>query len=147
MPMDKKEPSKDPSKEPSKREMKAKDLEAFKKRLIEQREKLIRGIAHCEEDSLKKSQRDASGDLSGYTFHMADVATDNYDREFSLDLASSEQQILNAIDDALRKIQDGTFGTCESCSRPIKLERLRAVPYTRFCISCQEAEEKRTRRS
>ena len=126
--------------------IKKQDAERFRKLLQEFRKKTAGSLGHLEKDSLNLSQRDASGDLSGYSFHMADMATDNFDREFNLDLASSEQQILNLIDDALRKIDEGTYGICETCSKPISQKRLLAVPYTPLCIKCQEEEEKKKRR-
>ena len=126
--------------------IKKQDSERFRKLLQEFRKKTAGSLGHLGKDSLNLSQRDASGDLSGYSFHMADMATDNFDREFNLDLASSEQQILNLIDDALRKINEGTYGICETCSKPISQKRLLAVPYTPLCIKCQEEEEKKKRR-
>lgn len=121
------------------------ELERFKKILQEIRRKLTGDIQHLEGDTLNRSQRDAAGDLSGYSFHMADMATDNFDREFTIGLASSEQQILNLVDVALHKIDDGTFGLCDNCSKAITQKRLRAVPYAPLCIKCQETEEKRKR--
>ena len=123
-----------------------KDLERFKKILETVRARLAGDLKHLESDSLNTNQRDASGDLSGYSFHMADMATDNFDREFTLGLASNEQQGLNLIDDALRRISEGTYGVCEDCSKPISQKRLLAVPHARLCIKCQELEEKKKRR-
>ena len=100
-------------------------------------------IKHISDDTLKKSQKDASGDISGYTYHMADVATDNYDREFSLGLASNDRQSLYELDDALKRIEDGRFGICEDCEQLITKVRLRAVPQARLCVKCQEKREKR----
>lgn len=123
-----------------------KDLQRFKKVLLETRKKIAGDLEHLEGESLKKSARDASGDLSGYSFHMADMATDNFDREFTLGLASNEQKHLNLIDAALRKIEEGTYGSCETCEKPIPQKRLLAVPHTSLCIKCQELEEKKKRR-
>ncbi|MBI4115745.1 MAG: TraR/DksA C4-type zinc finger protein [Candidatus Omnitrophica bacterium] len=123
------------------------DLDHFKKLLEAARKKIAGDLTHLEKDSLNQSQRDASGDLSGYSFHIADMATDNFDREFNLDLASSEQQLLNQIDDAVRKIDEGKFGICEVCEKPIAQKRLIAVPYARFCLKCQSEEEKKKRRA
>ena len=127
--------------------LKKNDLLHFRKLLEATRKKIVGDLAHLEHDSLNTSQRDASGDLSGYSLHMADMATDNFDREFNLGLASSEQQILNQIDEALRKIDEGRFGICDICTKPISQKRLLALPYTRFCIKCQSEEEKKRRRS
>ena len=126
--------------------MKKTDLDHFRKLLEAARKKIVGDLNHLEKDSLNLSQRDASGDLSGYSLHMADMATDNFDREFNLDLASSEQQILNQIDEALLKIDEGRFGVCEVCAKPIAQKRLMAVPYARSCIKCQSEEEKKKRR-
>jgi DnaK suppressor protein len=123
-----------------------KDLEKFKKMLLEIRAKIAGELKHLEGDSLNTNQRDSSGDLSGYSFHMADMASDNFDREFTLGLASNEQQILNMIDVALRKVEDGTYGICEECSKLIVMKRLTAMPHARLCIKCQELEEKKKRR-
>ena len=127
--------------------LKKTDVGHFKKLLEATRKKIVGDLTHLEKDSLNTSQRDASGDLSGYSLHMADMATDNFDREFNLGLASNEQQILNQIDEALRKIEEGRFGICEICSKPIVQKRLAALPYTKFCIKCQSEEEKKKRRS
>lgn len=123
------------------------EIERFKKLLEASRKKVGGDLAHLEKDSLNTSQRDASGDLSGYSLHMADMATDNSAQEFNLGLASSEQQILNLIDEALRKIEEGKFGVCEVCSKVISQKRLLAVPYAKYCIKCQSEEEKKRRRS
>jgi DnaK suppressor protein len=124
---------------------KKQDYSKLKEALQTQRQKLVQGLDHIQRDSLNKSQRDASGDLSGYSLHMADMATDNFDREFSLDLASNEQELLNRIDDALTKFKDGSYGTCENCSKAISMKRLKAVPYAQLCIKCKELEEKKSR--
>ena len=92
---------------------------------------------------MKTSQREAAGDLSAYSLHMADMATDNYDREFSLGLADNEQKILNRIDEALEKIGNKTFGLCELCNKKVSKVRLKAVPYAELCVPCQEKQEKK----
>ena len=120
-----------------------KELNEFKKLVIKKKDEALDEIKHISEDTLKKSQKEASGDISGYTYHMADVATDTYDREFSLGLASNERTFIYELDDALKKIEDGTFGICEDCKTAISKTRLRAVPYARLCVKCQEKKEKK----
>ena len=120
-----------------------KELIEFKKIVLKKKEELTEGINHISEDTLKKSQKDASGDISGYTYHMADVATDTYDREFSLSIASGEREMLYEFEDALKRIDEGTFGVCESCKSLITKVRLKAVPQARLCLRCQEKKEKR----
>lgn len=126
--------------------MDKKDIKAFKELLVKRKIELAKGIEHIAEDALKTSQRDAAGDLSAYSLHMADMATDNYDREFALNLADNEQKILNRIDAALEKIETtDTFGLCESCGKKITKVRLKAVPYAELCLPCQEKQEKKKR--
>ena len=123
--------------------MNKKDLKFFKELLLKKKLDLIKGIDHIASDALKTSQRDAAGDLSAYSLHMADMATDNYDREFSLSLADNEQKILNRINEALEKIEDNKFGLCELCEKVISKVRLKAVPYAELCVPCQEKQEKK----
>ena len=122
--------------------MNKKDTSELKKKLLDLREKISEEIKHLGEDSINKSQREASGDLSAYGLHMADVASDNFDRDFSLDRVSDEQKVLYFIDEALKKIPEGTFGVCESCGEKINKERLKAIPYTKLCRNCQHNSEK-----
>jgi RNA polymerase-binding protein DksA len=126
-----------------KKKFNKKEMLEFKKLIAKRKDEVSDEIKHISDDTLKKSQKDASGDISGYTYHMADVATDNYDREFSLGLASNDRQSLYELDDALKRIEDGTFGICEDCKQLITKVRLRAVPQARLCVKCKEKREKR----
>lgn len=125
----------------AKKKFDKKTLNKFQDLLIIRKKEINDEINHISSDTLKQSQKEASGDISGYSYHMADVATDNYDREFSLGLASNEREILYKIDSSLRKIKDGSFGFCEECNKAISKTRLKAVPYAKLCIKCQEAKE------
>jgi len=126
-----------------KKKLSKKELKDFKKIILKKKEEVLEDFKHITDDTLKKSQKEASGDISGYTYHMADVATDNYDREFSLGLASNERKALYELDDALKRIEDETFGLCDDCKGTISKIRLKAVPSARLCIKCQEKREKR----
>jgi len=125
-----------------KTKMNKKDLAEYKKLITKRKNDILDSISRVSQDTLKKSQKDASGDISGYTFHMADVATDNYDREFSLGLASNDRQFLYELEDALKRIEDGTFGICEECKSVLSKARLKALPYARLCLDCQQKREK-----
>ncbi|MCX5716698.1 MAG: TraR/DksA family transcriptional regulator [Candidatus Omnitrophica bacterium] len=116
-------------------------LKKFKAALLKLREKLMGEVTHLTDDTLKQSQKDASGDLSGYTLHLADMATDHYDREFALGIASTEQGVVYAIDEALKRIDDDSYGICFTCDKPITKKRLIAVPHAKYCVSCQQKEE------
>ena len=121
------------------------EAKAFYDILIKKKSELLKGIEHIAKDNLKTSQRDAAGDLSAYSLHMADVASDNYEREFSLGLADAEQKLLGRINAALEKINNNTFGLCELCEKKITKERLKIVPYAELCVPCQEKQEKKKR--
>ena len=118
------------------------ELKKFKTLLLKEREKFAGGLSHITENSLKKSLRDASGDLSGYSFHMADVASDDYERDFSLERATEDQKLLYLVDEALKRVGDGTYGICNLCGKPIPKKRLKALPYAEACIRCLENEQK-----
>lgn len=122
------------------------ELDRYRKLLLKKKEEVVRAVKNIEQETLNSSQRDASGDLSGYTLHMADIATDSYDREFSLGLASNAQEILYEIDEALKRVEEKEFGNCLSCEKPITRKRLKAIPYASLCIECQSKEETKRRR-
>jgi len=126
-----------------KKKFNKKELAEFKKIILKRKEEILDDIKHISDDTLKKSQKDAAGDISGYTYHMADVATDTYDREFSMGIASDERKVIYELDDALKKIEDGTFGVWEDCRSLITKNRLRTVPQARLCIKRQEKREKK----
>ena len=88
------------------------------------------------------TQKDVSGEASsGHALHMADVATDMYDREFSLGLASNDRELLYKVEGALKRIEDHSFGLCNECRKPITIARLKALPYVETCLKCQEKIE------
>lgn len=122
--------------------MKKKEREEFKKLLEKERENLLAKIEHLENNSLNKSQREASGDLSAYSSHIADMGTDSFDREFALNLVDSEQKLLYEVNEALLRLEEGEFGGCEQCKKPISRKRLQVIPYARLCIKCEEEKEK-----
>ena len=125
--------------------MNKKEAKIFYDLLLKKKAELLKGIEHIANDNLKTSQREAAGDLSAYSLHMADVASDNYEREFSLSLADGEQKVLNRINAALEKLDSNTFGLCELCEKKITKARLKIVPYAELCVPCQEKQEKKKR--
>ncbi|HYP17570.1 MAG TPA: TraR/DksA C4-type zinc finger protein [Opitutus sp.] len=114
----------------------------FYKLLIDLRQHLTEGIELHSEETLKRSSKDDSGDLSSYGQHMADAGTDTFDRDFALSLVSSEQEALTEIDAAIKRIHDGSYGVCEITQKPIAKERLLAVPFTRYSAEAQKDLEK-----
>ncbi len=112
----------------------AADLEHFKDLLLQKRREIFQNVFEIEGETLKKSRLDASGDLSSMPIHMADLGTDNYEQEFALGLMDSERRILVEIDDALNRIEEGTYGICEGTGQAIPRARLEAQPWARYCV-------------
>ena len=123
-----------------------KDHKHFEGRLLEERGRLLKELGYLEQNVLKQNQRDSSGDLSGYSFHMADLGTDAMEREKAFLFASAEGRAIYDVDEALRRLYSGNYGSCESCGQPIARERLEVVPHARLCVRCKEREEKAARR-
>ncbi len=117
------------------------DAAYFKKQLLALRERLVGKVDSMQGEALKRSMQDASGDLSNVPIHMADVGTDNYERDLMIDLIQSGEEGVRNIDTALEKIEEGTFGVCELCTKKINKERLKAIPFAKLCIDCQRKEE------
>ncbi|MHC4792383.1 MAG: TraR/DksA family transcriptional regulator [Planctomycetota bacterium] len=109
-------------------------IEHFKELLLQKREQIIGDVNEMQDEALKKSRLDASGDLSSMPIHMADIGTDNFEQEFALGLMDSERKTLKEIDDALRRIAEGCYGLCEGTGKPISLARLEAKPWARYCV-------------
>jgi RNA polymerase-binding protein DksA len=118
------------------------ELDFYKEKLLDLREDMLRQMRETSEDTLMKSQKDISGDISGYSLHIADVATDNYERDFNLGLVSSERKIIMEIEEALKRIEDKTYGVCPICGGAIPKSRLNAIPYAKYNKECQEKLEK-----
>lgn len=124
----------------------AQELKMYRDLLRTLRDQIVDEISFLAGDNLNRSQRESSGDLSSYSFHMADQGTDNFDREFALNLVSSEQDVLYEIDEALHRIDAGTYGVCEMCGCAIEKARLKALPFAKMCVRCKsEAERGKTR--
>jgi DnaK suppressor protein len=121
--------------------MKVAELAQYKTILLDLRKKLVGNVTFMEDEALGKSGQDASGDLSNVPIHMADVGTDNYDRDLTIGLIQNGEEELKAIDNALERIGDKTYGTCEECGTKIAKVRLAALPYVHNCIECQRLEE------
>ncbi len=121
--------------------MKVAELTQYKRLLLDLRKKLVENVNSMEDEALGKSGQDASGDLSNVPIHMADVGTDNYDRDLTIGLIQNGEEELRAIDEALERIGNKSFGTCVECEKKISKARLTALPYVKNCIECQREEE------
>ena len=117
-----------------KRSLKNNETEHYKKILLQKRAEILNNVNVIEDETLRKSRLDASGDLSSMPIHMADLGTDNYEQEFALGLMDSERKLLKEIDDALERIEQGIYGICEGTGKPIPKARLEAQPWARYCV-------------
>jgi len=126
--------------------MKKKDLEKYEKLLLEKRNQLLQEFDHLKKSAMDNTMKENAGDLSSYSYHMADQGTDTMEREKAFLFASKQGRLLYHIDEALRRIRNNTYGSCAECGQPISPERLTAVPHARMCIICKEAEEQKKAR-
>jgi len=106
----------------------------FHARLMELREQLIRQMNGLAKESAQE--------IPGYSLHMADSGTDNFDRDFALSLLSSDQDALYEIEEALKRIEKATYGVCELTGKAIPKMRLEAIPWTRFTVEAQAQLER-----
>jgi len=126
-----------PSKTTAKKKIDKKSVVQLKKELLNIKEKILSEIKKIS-DAVSSEQSNGAGDVSGHAQHMADVATDMYDREFSLGLASNDRELLYKVDEALMRIDNGEYGACEGCGKAIAIARIKAIPYAKNCLGCQE---------
>lgn len=122
-----------------------KKYQKFYKALLELREHVSAELDLHTSDTLKRSSKEDSGDLSGYGQHMADAGTDTFDRDFALSLVSNEQEALYEIEEAIQRIFDDNYGVCEITGETIDEERLLAVPFTRCSLEGQRKLEQNKR--
>ena len=116
--------------------MKKAEMKVYKEQLLALRVRLRGDVNHMADSALKKSRSEANGDLSRMPIHMADIGTDNFEQEFTLSLIESDSGTLNQIENALERIEDGTYGECEECGARIPKKRLNVLPYATTCVKC-----------
>jgi len=114
------------------------EIDEFKVMLLEKRNEILGNVSTMESEALRRDR----SDLSNMPTHMTDLGTDNYEIENILGLMDSERKILLEIYDALKCIEDGTYGICESGGEQIPKERLKAIPWARYCVACATLLEK-----
>jgi RNA polymerase-binding protein DksA len=117
-------------------------MHSIERNLQRMRHRLLENLQRMEQENIRVPPRVANGDLHGSDGELADLASEHYERENSLELYLYEQELLKAIDQALDRIQEGTYGTCTVCSRPINPRRLLAVPNAKLCLDCQQEKER-----
>lgn len=122
-----------------------KQLDYFKEKLLSEKQKVLEEMDELQQSNLKQSISDSAGEISRYSYHLGDVASLSYGREFSMGLAERQQKYLEQIDEALSRIEDGTYGICKITSELISVERLEEVPVAKYSVKGKEILEKRKR--
>jgi len=118
-----------------------KELAEFREMLLARRRDLVGDMSGIQAGALRGRQG-GSGELSNMPTHLADIGSDNYEQEFTMGLLESERVLLQEIDEALQRIEDGTYGICQGTGKPISKARLRARPWAKYCIEYARMLEK-----
>ena len=116
-----------------------------KEKLLQLRDAMVDSMAGVAQDTLRS--RAEGSEASAFGMHQADAGSDAYDRDFALSLLSQEQDALYEIDQALKRIELGSYGICEMSGKPIPRARLEAIPFARFTVECQSQLEKQNKAS
>src|SRR6476646_4947038 len=116
-----------------------------KDKLLQLRDAMVDSMAGVAKDNLRA--RAEGSEASAFGMHQADAGSDAYDRDFALSLLSQEQDALYEIDEALKRVELGTYGKCEMSGKPIPHARLEAIPFARFTVECQSQLEKQNKAS
>jgi YteA family regulatory protein len=118
------------------------DTDRFREALLDERRRVEKALQNLHEETSGSLSEDA-GEETAYDNHLADTATETYDRELDYTLEENSGHLLAEIEAALKRIEDGTYGTCTNCGEQIPEERLEALPWATLCIGCQRDRERR----
>ena len=127
-----------------KKKLTKKELTTYKNKVIAERERIIRELSRIEE-SINSSSDNQEGSKKAYSNHLADLGTDYMEKEKNFYYASQEGHYLRSLDEALKRIERGDYGKCETCGELIGFKRLNVVPSARMCIKCKSEAEKNQR--
>jgi RNA polymerase-binding protein DksA len=122
--------------------MKDSDLKHFRQRLLDMGKQLKGEVDSLQAESLRQTGGEASGGLSNAPLHPADLGSDTFEQEMNLELLENEERSLEEVAEALARIDRGEYGRCENCGREISLERLEALPATRYCVDCARQNQR-----
>ncbi len=118
-----------------------KELQELRERLLAERSDLTAQYEVLEESSFASNQSELTGEM-GFDEEFADAGTDTFEREKDLSLVNNLRDLIGRIDKALAKMDDGTYGLCDRCGKPIEKLRLKALPYANLCLKDKQAEER-----
>lgn len=125
-----------------KRTAQSADLEKFREQLLVERLRLEEELQEIERRAARADESDRASELSAYEDHPADLASETFEREKDLAIGESVEHMLHKVINALEKIDRGTYGRCDACSKLIKKARLRALPFATLCLDCQDRLER-----
>ena len=122
--------------------MKESSIKKYEALLLKKKKEMLQEMGIVGEAHVNATPKESSGDLSSHAYHMADQGTDQMDREMAFMRASKSGRLIYHIDEALLRLNDGSYGKCSECDKAISAARLEAVPHARLCIKCKSKEEK-----
>jgi DnaK suppressor protein len=134
-------PRKSSKRRPASRKLDSKSLVKIRQQLVEERAALRAEMTELEEESFQATQSEITGEV-GIDEDFADAGSATYDREQALSIANNIRDLIDQVDRAIGRIDEGTYGACERCGRPIDPARLRALPRTLLCTDCKRREER-----
>jgi RNA polymerase-binding transcription factor DksA len=117
------------------------ELDNFRRSLLALGNSIKANFSTFQGEAVRDTGGAASGSLFNAPLHLADLGTDNFQQEVNLSLLETEEQRLEEISEALKRLDQGSYGICAECQRPIDRDRLEALPYTRFCVECARRQE------
>jgi RNA polymerase-binding protein DksA len=121
------------------------EIEFYRQKLFDVKKRLVRDESELMGEALGGVGGEASGGFSDVPLHQADLGSHQFEEDLTLDLLGNEEQIVEEINAALARLEQGTFGRCEECQKRISKERLQALPYARYCIECADRLQNRAR--
>lgn len=119
---------------PVKSPMNKKEMEPYRQLLLDLKQKLIKEVLVNQEASNESTEGDV--------LDLADLASDSYDKDLANSLSETERARLAAVEQALKRVDQGTYGLCDACGKAIPLPRLKVLPFAKFCVQCQQEEER-----
>ncbi|MGB9681491.1 MAG: TraR/DksA family transcriptional regulator [bacterium] len=122
------------------------DLKYYKSLLLNKKKEVENNLKNIKEMTSTKSEIELIGELSSSDDHLAEYASVVYDHENALTVEVVLKDLLKQIDNALQRIENGTYGICEVCKKPIGKERLDIIPYATMCVKCKSQKEKSVRK-
>ncbi len=118
------------------------EIATYRERLVALMKRLAGDRSQLKDEALRTTGGEASGSLSDVPLHLGDLGSHEFEEAVTLCLVENEEHIIAEINGALTRMEEGTFGRCEECRKPISRKRLEALPYSRYCIGCAQKQQR-----